>query len=140
MDETVGMLSVAGVLVLGMWLVDYAGDATRASTVVRAASIEAAHYAATVVSSSQSGDNAEELHERASEVAERMVGAATLGDCDTTDQRYDVAADVHRLASGIRPVAVSVGVVCPLAVSPLFRDTINTRVAVPILSAPRAPS
>ena len=136
MDETVGMLSVAAVLVLGIWLVDYSGDTTRAATAVRAASIEAAHYAASGVASPPAGVTDADLDRRVTEIAERVVGAAALGDCDTTDHQFHVAADVHRLPSGTRPAAVSVDVICPLAVSPLFDDTVRARVAVPVPPAP----
>ena len=136
MDETVGMLSVVAVLVFGIWLVDYSGDATRAATGVRAASIEAAHYTANAVASPPANVTADELDSHATRVAERFVGAAAMGNCDTTDQRFEVTAEVHRLPAGTRPAAVTVDVTCPLAVSPLFDDTVNARVAVPVPPAP----
>ena len=136
MDETVGLLSVAAVLVFGIWLVDYSGDATRAAIGVRAASIEAAHYAANAVASPPANVTASELNSHATRVAERVVGAAALGDCDVTDRQFRVAASVHRLPSGTEPAAVTVDVTCPLAVSPLFDDTVNSRVAVPVPPTP----
>ncbi|WP_419920505.1 hypothetical protein [Candidatus Poriferisodalis sp.] len=136
MDESVGMLSVVGVLVLGIWLVDYSGDASRASAGVRAASVEAAHYAASALASPPSGTTSAELSVLATEVAGRVVGAAAIGDCDTTDQRFNVEATVHQLQGVGGPAGVSVEVTCPLSVSSLFSDIVTTRVAVPVPELP----
>ena len=130
MDESVGMLSVAAVLVVGIWLVDYSGDATRASGSVRAASVEAAHYAASALASPPP-TTIVELDSYAADIAERIVGAAAVSDCDTADPRFDVAAAVHRLPEDPNPAGVSVEVTCPLAVSSLFTDTVRVRTAVP---------
>lgn len=136
MDESVGMLSVAAVLVVGIWMVDYSGDASRASGSVRAASIEAAHYAASALASPPATTTNAEIDRYAAGIAERVVGAAAIADCDTADQRYSVTAAVHRLPSATEPAAVTVDVTCPLAVSRLFTDTVSTRTAVPIPPAP----
>ncbi|WP_419931521.1 hypothetical protein [Candidatus Poriferisodalis sp.] len=135
MDETVGMLSVAVVLVFGIWLVDYSGDAARASANVRTAGVEAAHYAASALASPPSGTTDAALDGHAAGIAERVVGAAAISDCDTLDPRYDVLASVHRLSAGTQPAAVSVQVTCPLAVSPLFAHTVRFQTAVPIPAA-----
>ncbi|WP_420626217.1 hypothetical protein [Candidatus Poriferisodalis sp.] len=137
MDESVGMVSVVAVLVLGIWLVDYSGDASRAATAVRAASIEAAHYAASAVASPPSKITDADLDRHATEIAERVVGGAAVGTCDTEDQRFEVSAGIHRLTPATGPAAVTVDVTCPLAVSPLFRDTVSARVAIPVPPAPR---
>ncbi len=131
MDESVGMLSAAAVLVFGIWLVDYSGDATRAAGSVHAASVEAAHYAASALSSPPD-ISAAELDGHAADIAARVVGAASVSDCDIADARFDVAAAVHRLPGDPAPAALSVEVTCPLAVSPLFADTVRARVAVPV--------
>lgn len=136
MDEVVGMLSVAAVLVFGVWLVDYSGDATGATSEIRAASIEAAQYAAGALVSPPAGVTAADLDDDATEIAERVIGAAAIGACDMADQRYGVTAAVHRQAGQRNPAAVSVEVTCPLAVSPLFSDTIESRVAVPVVPPP----
>ena len=136
MDESVGMLSVAAVLVLGIWLVDYSGDATRASVSVRAASAEAAHYAASALASPPAGTTAVELDGYATDIAGRVVGGAAISDCDTADPQYGVSASVHRLPGRTEPAAVSVLVTCPLAVSPIFSDAVDARVAVPVPSTP----
>ncbi len=136
MDEAVGMLSAAAVLVFGIWLVDYSGDATRASGSIRAASTEAAHYAASAVASPPATATSSEIDRLATGIAERVVGAAAIADCDTTDQRFSATAAVHRLPANTAPAAVTVDVTCPLAVSPLFNDVVSTRVAVPVLPAP----
>ncbi len=132
MDESVGMLSVVAVLVLGIWLVDYSGDATRAAGSVHAASVEAAHYAASALASPPPGVTDAELDGHAAGIAERVVGAAAVSACDTADARFDVSAAVHRLPGGTRPAALSVDVTCPLAVSPLFADAVRVRAAVPV--------
>lgn len=132
MDETIGMLSVAAVLVLGVWLVDYSGDATRASGGIRAASSEAAQYAADALSSPPAGVTDADLDDRATEIAQWVVGAAAIGACDTADERFAVAAAVHRRLGQSIPAAVSVTAICPLTVSTLFGDTVETRVAVPV--------
>ncbi|WP_419853943.1 hypothetical protein [Candidatus Poriferisodalis sp.] len=137
MDESIGMLSVAAVLVFGIWLVDYSGDAARASTSVHAASVEAAHYAASALASPPS-TTIVELDSYAADIAEHVVGAAAVSDCDTADPRFDVAAAVHRLPGSEKPAALSVEVTCPLAVSSLFADTVSTRVAVPVPEDPAA--
>ena len=140
MDESIGMLSVAAVLVFGIWLVDYSGDATRASGSVRAASVEAAHYAASALASPPAAATSAEIDRHAVGIAERVVGAAAFADCDTSDQRYSVTAAAHRLPSKAEPAAVTVDVTCPLAVSPLFTDIVTTRVAVPVPEQPGAGS
>lgn len=139
MDEAVGMLSAAAVLVFGVWLVDYSGDATRASGSIRAASVEAAHYAASAIASPPGTATVAEVDRHAASIAERVVGAAAIADCDTTDQRFSATAAVHRLPSDTAPAGVTVEVTCPLAVSPLFGDVVSARVAVPVPPAP-APS
>ena len=136
MDETVGMMSVVAVLVFGIWLVDYSGDSTRAATVVRSASIEAAHYTASAVASPPTGVNPDDLDERATRIAKRVVEAAAIGDCDASDPQFSVAASVHRVPGNTRPAAVTVDVTCPLAVSPLFDDIVRARVAVPVPPVP----
>ncbi len=136
MDEAVGMLSAAAVLVFGIWLVDYSGDATRASGSIRAASVEAAHYAASALASPPAATTGAEIDRHAADIAEHVMGATAIADCDSADQRYSVTAAVHRLPSNTEPAAVTVDVTCPLAVSPLFTDTVSTRVAVPIPPAP----
>ncbi len=140
MDESVGMLSVVGVLVLGIWLVDYSGDASRASAGVHAASVEAAHYAAEALASPPSGTTSAELSRLATEVAGRVVGAAAIGDCDTADQRFNVEATFHQLQGVNGPAAVSVEVTCPLSVSSLFSDIATTWVAVPVPELPKRAS
>ena len=137
MDETVGMLGVAAVLVMGIWLVDYSGDATRAATGMHTASIEAAHYVASAVASPPADIADAKLDAHAVEIAERVVGGAAVGTCDTEDQRFEVSAGIHRLTPATGPAAVTVDVTCPLAVSPLFRDTVSVRVAIPVPPAPR---
>ncbi len=132
MDESVGMLSVVAVLVFGIWLVDYSGDATRASTSVRASSIEAAHYAASALASPPASATAAELDGYAADIAERVVGAAAVADCDTGDPRFDVIAQTHRVSGHDEPAALSVEVTCPLAVSPFFADTVRFSAAVPV--------
>ncbi|MCY4516369.1 MAG: hypothetical protein OXB99_03925 [Acidimicrobiaceae bacterium] len=132
MDESVGMLSVVAVLVFGVWLVDYSGDATRAAGSIHAASAEAAHYAASALASPPSGVTAAELDGHATGIANRVVGAAAVSDCDTADPRFGVTAAVHRLPPDAEPAAVSVAVTCPLAVSSIFTDTVSGRVAVPV--------
>lgn len=136
MDESVGMLSVAAVLVLGIWLVDYSGDATRAAASVRAASVEAAQYAAAALASPPQRATEAELDGHAAAIAERIVGAATVSDCDTADPRYEVSASAHSLSGSTEPSAVSVEVTCPLAVSPVFADTVQFRTAVPVPEPP----
>jgi len=136
MDESVGMLSVAAVLVFGIWMVDYSGDATRATASVRAASIEAAQYAASALASPPSGTTDAALDGHAAGIAERVVAAAAISDCNTADPSYGVAASVHRLPGLAEPAAVSVQVTCPLAVSPLFADTVRFRAAVPVPAPP----
>lgn len=136
MDESVGMLSVAAVLVLGIWLVDYSGDAARASASVRAASVEATHYAASALASRPSDITDAALDGHATGIAERVVGAAAISDCDTTDSRFSVVADVHSLSRSDEPAAVSVEVTCPLAVSPLFAGAVRFQTAVPVPTPP----
>ncbi len=127
------MLSVATVLVVGVWLVDYSGDATRAATSVRAAGIEAAHYAADALAAPLPPQLDEATaHQDVLNVADGVVRAAAISDCDTTDARFSIATKVHRLPANSKPAAVSVEVICPLAVSPLFADTVRARVAVPV--------
>jgi hypothetical protein len=126
------MLSAAAVLVFGIWLVDYSGDATRASGSIRAAGVEAAHYAASALASPPPGVTSAEIDQHAVAIAERVVGAAAIADCDPADRRYSVTAAVHRLPSKRMPAAVTVDVTCPLAVSPLLSDVVSTRVAVPV--------
>ncbi|WP_419864345.1 hypothetical protein [Candidatus Poriferisodalis sp.] len=140
MDESVGMLSVATLLVFGIWLVDYSGDATRATASVRAAGVEAVQYAASALASPPPGITDAALDGHAAGIAGRIVGAAAISDCDTTDARYGVSASVHRLPGRTEPVAVSVDVVCPLAVSPLFAETVRFRAAVPVPEQPAAGS
>lgn len=140
MDESVGMLSVAAVLVFGIWLVDYSGGASHASVSIEAASVEAAQYAASALASPPPGTTDAALDGHAAAIAERVVGAAAVSDCDTTDQRYRVDASVHRLPGGTEPAAVSVEVVCPLAGSPLFADAVRVRAAVPVPVQPGAAS
>ncbi|WP_420439447.1 hypothetical protein [Candidatus Poriferisodalis sp.] len=132
MDESVGMLSVVAVLVFGIWLVDYSGDATRASTSVKAASIEAAHYAASALATPPAGATPAELDGYAADIAERVVGAAAVADCDTGDPRFAVIAQTHRISDRDEPAALSVEVSCPLAVSPFFADTVRFSAAVPV--------
>ncbi len=136
MDEAVGMLSAAAVLVFGIWLVDYSGDATRASGKIRAASVEAAHYAASALASPPAAATSAEIDRHTTRIAERVVGAAAIADCDTADQRFSATAAVHRLPAQPAPAAVTVNVTCPLAVSPLFSDVVSARVAVPVLPGP----
>lgn len=136
MDEVVGMLSVTAVLVFGVWFVDYSGDAARASVSVRSAGIEAAHYAASALQSPPTNASEADLDRSATAIAERVVGAAAIGDCDTADQRFGVSASVHRLPGGTRPAAVTVDVTCPLAVTPIFVDVVDTRIAVPVPEMP----
>ncbi len=136
MDEAIGMVSAAAVLVFGIWLVDYSGDATRASGSIRAASVEAAHYAASALASPPAATTKAEIDRHAAGIAERVVGAAAIADCDIADQRYNVTAVVHRLPANTAPAAVTVDVTCALAVSPLFSDVVSTRVAVPVLPTP----
>ncbi len=136
MDEAIGMVSAAAVLVFGIWMVDYSGDATRASGSIRAASVEAAHYAASALASPPASTTQAEVDRHAAGIAERVVGAAAIADCDIADQRYKVTAAVHRLPANTAPAAVTVDVTCPLAVSPLFSDVVSTRVAVPVLPTP----
>lgn len=136
MDEAVGMLSAAAVLVFGIWLVDFSGDATRASGSIRAASAEAAHYAASALASPPAAATVAEIDRHAAGIAERVVGAAAIADCDTADQRFSVTANVHRLPSTADPAAVTVDVACPLAVSSLFGDMVSARVAVPVPPTP----
>ena len=140
MDESVGMLSVVAVLVFGIWLVDYSGDAARASGSVQAASIEAAHYAASALASPPNGVTAAELDGHAADIADRFVRAAAVSDCDSSDSRFGITAAVHRLTGGIEPAAVSVEVTCPLAVSPFFADTVRVKAAVPVPTQPGAGS
>ena len=139
MDESVGMLSVAAVLILGIWLVDYSGDAARASTSVHAASVEAAHYAASALASPPP-TTIVELDSYAADIAEHVVDVAAVSACDTADPRFDVAAAVHRLPGSDEPAALSVEVTCPLAVSSLFTDTVSSRIAVPVPTQPGAGS
>lgn len=130
------MLSVAAVLVFGIWLVDYSGDAARASTSVRTAGMEAAQYTASALASPPASVTATALDSHAAAVAERVVGAAAISDCNTSDPDYGVSAAVHRLQGSSQPAAVSIEVTCPLAVSPSFADTVRFRTAVPV---PRQP-
>ena len=130
------MLGAAAVLVLGIWLVDYSGDAARASGSIRTASVEAAHYAASALASPPPGATSAEIDQHAATIAERIVGTAALADCDSADERYSITAAVHRLPSERDPAAVTVEVTCPLAVSDLFSDMVITRVAVPVTPAP----
>lgn len=136
MDEAVGMLSAAAALVFGIWLVDYSGDATRASGSIRAASVEAAHYAASALASPPAIATSVDIDRHAAGIAERVVGAAAIADCATADQRFSVTVAVHRLPSKPDPAAVTVDVTCPLAVSPLFNDVVSARVAVPVPPVP----
>lgn len=136
MDEAVGMLSAAAVLVFGIWLMDYSGEATRASGAIRAASIEAAHYAASALASPPATATNADIDRHAAGIAERVVGAAAIADCDTADQRFSATAAVHRLPAKTARAAVTVDVTCPLAVSSLFSDVVSTRVAVPVLPVP----
>lgn len=136
MDESIGMLSVAAVLVFGIWLVDYSGDAARASASVRAASVEAAQYAASALAAPPTSVARSEVDDHAVGIAESVVGAAAISDCDTADPRYSVAAQAHRLPGSTEPAAVSVDVVCPLAVSSLFGDTVRFHTAVPVPAPP----
>lgn len=136
------MLSIAAVLVLGIWLVDYSGDVSRATGSVRAASTEAAQFAADALASPPAGVGDAQLSAHADEIAERVVAAAAIGDCDTVDQRFDVEAEVLRAprTPGNRSAeaAVSVEVRCPLRVSSLFNDMVTARVAVPVPIVPGA--
>ena len=138
MDETVGMLSVTAALVLGIWLVDYSGDVSRASAGIHSAGMEAAEYAAAALAAPPSGVDNDALDARATAIAEPVVSAAAIGDCDVADQRFEVTAQVHRLPASKRPAAVSVKVDCPLSVSPIFTEVVNARVAVPIPEDPAA--
>ncbi len=130
------MLSVVAVLVLGIWLIDYSGDVSRATAGVRAAGTEAAHYAADALASPPSGITGAQLSDHASQIAERIVGAAAIGQCNTADPNFAVNATAHRLAGVSAPEAVSVEVTCPLRVSPLFTDEVTARVAVPVAARP----
>lgn len=132
MDESVGMMSVAAVLVFGIWLVDYSGDAARASSSIRSASVEAAQYAASALGRPPEDVDDAELGRLATGIAERVVGAAAISDCDAGERSVDIAAAVHRLPDGDEPAALSVEVVCPLTASPLFADAVRTEVAVPL--------
>ena len=136
MDEAVGMLSAAAVLVFGIWLVDYSGDATRASGSIRAASVEAAHYASSALASPLATATSADIDRHATGIAERVVGAAAIADCDTADRRFSVTAAVHRLPAQTDPAAVTVDVTCPLAVSPFFTDVVGARIAMPISPTP----
>jgi len=136
MDESVGMLGVAAALVFGIWLVDYSGDAARASVSVRAASVEAAQYSASALAVPPASVTSAEMDGHAADIAERVVGAAAISDCDTAGGGYGVSAAVHRLSGSTEPAAVSVEVICPLAVSPLFADTVRFRTAVPVPAPP----
>ena len=136
MDEAVGMLSAAVVLVFGIWLVDYSGDAIRASGAIRAASVEAAHYAASALASPPATATSADIDQHAAGIAERVVGVAAIADCDTADRRFSATAAVHRLPAKTAPAAVTVDVTCPLAVSPLFSDVVSARVAVPVPPVP----
>lgn len=136
MDETVGMLSVTAALVLGIWLVDYSGDVSRASAGIHSAGMEAAEYAAAALSAPPPGIDDDDLDARATAMAEPVVSAAAIGDCDVADQRFEATAEVHHLAAGKRPAAVSVEVACPLSVSPLFTQVVSARVAVPVPEDP----
>ncbi len=136
MDESVGLLSVAAVLVLGVWLVDYSGDASHASVSIRAASAEAAQYTASALASPPTGIADVELDAHATAIAERVVAAVAISDCDVADPGYDVSAEVHRLPGSSTPAAISIDVACPLAVSPLFADSIRFRTAVPVPTSP----
>lgn len=136
MDESVGMLSVAAVLVFGIWLIDYSGDATRASASVRSASIEAAQHTADALAAPPPGTTQEALDGLAAGIAERIVGASAISDCATADPGYSVSAAVHHLQGGITPAAISVEVTCPLSVSSLFAGTVHFRSAVPVPAQP----
>lgn len=136
MDESVGMLSVAAVLVLAIWLVDYSGDAARASAGIRSASAEAAQYAADALAEPPAGATAAELDAHAAGIAESVLGAAAISDCRTASPDYAVSASVHRRSAAADPAAVSVQVTCPLAVSPLFAGTVRFRTAVPVPDLP----
>lgn len=138
MDESVGMLSVAAVLVMGIWLVDYSGDASRARAGLHAAATEAAHYAASAVATPPASVTGAELDAAASAVARPAAVAAALGDCDTADPRFDVTAQVFRAQPGRPPGAVRVRVQCPVRVSPIFDATVSAEVAVEVPTAARA--
>ena len=138
MDESVGMLSVTAALVLGIWLVDYSGDVSRASAGIHSAAVEAAEYTAAALAAPPSNVSHDDLEDHAKRIAEPVVSAAAIGDCDVADQRFEVTAQVHRLPKVKRPAAVSVEVACPLSVSPLFTEVVNARVAVPIPEDPAA--
>ena len=135
MDETVGMLSVTAALVLGIWLVDYSGDVSRASAGIHSAGMEAAEYAAAALPSDLDDDD---LKAHATRIAEQVVSAAAIGACDVADQRFKVTAQVHPLPASKRPAAVSVDVACPLSVSPFFTEVVSARVAVPVPEDPAA--
>lgn len=138
MDETVGMLSVTAALVLGIWLVDYSGDVSRASAGVRSAAVEAAEYTAAALATAPTDVSGDEVEGPVARIAEQVVSAAAIGDCDVADQRFEVTAQVHRLPASKRPAAVSVEVDCPLSVSPIFTELVNARVAVPVPEDPAA--
>ena len=138
MDESVGMLSVTAALVLGIWLVDYSGDVSRASAGIHSAAVEAAEYTAAALAAPPSNVSHDDLEDHAKRIAEPAVSAAAIGDCDVADQRFEVSAQVHRLPKVKRPAAVSVEVKCPLSVSPLFTEVVSARVAVPIPADPAA--
>ncbi len=131
MDEAIGMLSVTAALVFGVWLVDYSGDSSRAAASMRSTAVEAAHYAADALYSA-SADTPGPPVEHIADIAERVVGAAAISDCDAADPRYSVAADVHRVPGRASPAAVTVEVSCPLRVSSLFVRTVDVHVAVPV--------
>ena len=131
MDEAIGMLSVTAALVLGIWLVDYSGDSSRAAVTMHSSAVEAAHAAAAALHSA-SADTLELPGEHIAEIAERVVNAAAISDCDTADQLYGVVTDVHQVAGPASPTAVSVAVNCPLSVSSLFARTVDVHVAVPV--------
>lgn len=137
MDETIGMLSVTAALVLGIWLVDYSGDVSRASVTVRSASHEAGEYAAAALAAPPATVTDAQLDRRATEISEQVVSAAAIGNCNVADQRFAVDAEVHRLSAKGQPAAVTVEATCPLSVSPLFRGTVSSRVAVPVPDALR---
>ena len=138
MDESVGMLSVTAALVLGIWLVDYSGDVSRASAGIHSAAVEAAEYTAAALAAPPSNVTHDALEDHAERIAAPVVSAAAIGDCDVADQRFEVTAQVHRRPKAKRPAAVSVEVKCPLSVSPLFTEVVDARVAVPIPADPAA--
>lgn len=116
-------LMLVPVLVFGVWLVDFSGNAGLASAQMSAAASRGADEAVALLADPPDRPSLDTLQLAARQLATGIVDAAAIGICDTISQRY--GATVQIVDADPNPPAVIVRVACPLRVAPGFKDIVN---------------